>query len=185
MIIEIPDILYGDALMEWWDDYKLSISEESAIIKENVIYNHIIPDLGNYIVHQITRKILCGYVEYKRHYGYLRDCRDGLSNDTLRTHFNIIRPSLQYCVEQMYTLYNAAEKIRIPRDRNETQPYTIGEIQRITSSAEKLTGSGAVPEYMYDVVTLLWRTGLRRAELFGYAYATLIYHVNAYVSSSQ
>ena len=167
MIIEIPDILYGDALMEWWDDYKLSLSVESTIKKENVIYNHLIPDLGNYIVHQITRKILYEYVDYKRHHGSLWECRDGLSNDTLRTHFNIIRPSLQYCVEQMYALHNAADKIKIPRDHNETQPYTIDEIRQISLCAIKLAENGNVPEYMPDVIALLWRTGVRRSELFG------------------
>lgn len=153
------NVLYEDCLLEWWTDYKLDLSIESVLTKELIINKHILPELGRYRVSEITRDLLYGYISKKKESGNLRSKNKGLSDKSLRTHFNIIRPSLQHGFMQGYTKGNVADTIKIKRPRYIFQPFTADEVNSIIENT--------TIEYMADLIELAFRTGMRRSELYG------------------
>lgn len=146
-------------IYEWWSKYKCRLSCGSVKRKENIIEKHLIPAFEKEILPEITEIVLSEYIKHKHETGNLRSKSGGLSYETLRSHFNIIRPFFDWAVSRGYMRYNVARNIKIPRLFYCARPFTNEEIKKIIKYA--------MPKYMKDVIILAYRIGLRRGEIYG------------------
>lgn len=144
-------ITYQEVLSSWWDEYQYRLSEGSIERKSSIIKNHLIPALGAYKVKDIDKALLKNYIDTKH--------KNELSYHTIRTHFNILRPSLDYAILQGIIYINPARGIRIPRPRKEIYPATFPEVIKILEHTESIK--------MKYAIIIAFMTGMRPGEIWG------------------
>lgn len=150
---------FSETIIDWWSKYKYQLCRDSVTRKESIINIHLIPVLGKLQLNEIKEDTLFSYIQRKHNNGNLRSNTGGLSFETIRSHFNIIRPFFDWAIAQGHTGYNPARNIKIPRIVYEARPFKVEEVRNIIRYAS--------PKYMKDVIILAFRTGLRRGEIYG------------------
>lgn len=92
-------VLYKDWIWNWLTYKKDYIKESTYANYSNIIFNHIVPDLGKYYLKDINNKIIQGFLLDKYKTGRL-DNLGGLSNKTIRDIVAIIKSSLKYAMKE-------------------------------------------------------------------------------------
>lgn len=87
-------ILYKDWIWEWLSIKKDYIKESTYANYSNIITNHIVPELGNYLLNKLNNKIIQNFLLDKSKNGRL-DNTGGLSSKTIRDITAIIKSSLK------------------------------------------------------------------------------------------
>ena len=87
-------ILYKDWIWEWLSFKKDYIKESTYANYSNIITNHIVPELGNYLLNKLNNKIIQNFLFFKSKNGRL-DNKGGLSSKTIRDITAIIKSSLK------------------------------------------------------------------------------------------
>lgn len=87
-------ILYKDWIWEWLSSKKDYIKESTYANYSNIITNHIVPELGNYLLNKLNNKIIQNFLLDKSKNGRL-DNTGGLSSKTIRDITAIIKSSLK------------------------------------------------------------------------------------------
>lgn len=87
-------ILYKDWIWEWLSFKKDYIKESTYANYSNIITNHIVPELGNYLLNKLNNKIIQNFLLDKSKNGRL-DNTGGLSSKTIRDITAIIKSSLK------------------------------------------------------------------------------------------
>ena len=87
-------ISYKDWIWEWLSFKKNYIKESTYANYSNIITNHIVPELGNYLLHKLNNKIIQNFLLDKSKNGRL-DNTGGLSSKTIRDITAIIKSSLK------------------------------------------------------------------------------------------
>ena len=87
-------ILYKDWIWEWLAFKKDYIKESTYANYSNIITNHIVPLLGNYLLNKLNNKIIQNFLLDKSKNGRL-DNTGGLSSKTIRDITAIIKSSLK------------------------------------------------------------------------------------------
>lgn len=161
IFVTFSNLTFEELLHNWWDKYKNELLSEGSIDrKESIMRNHIIPELGKYKINELDENILKNYMKSKHDDGDLKSltCK-GLSYSTIRDHFNIIRPALDYAVTQGMVFYNPARKIKIPREHFEANPITFSEVVSLLQNSEK--------NIMRCAILIAFTTGMRPGEIYG------------------
>lgn len=161
IFVVFSNITFEELIYDWWDKYKNELLSEGSIDrKEHMIQNHIVPALGRCKINELDENILKNYVNSKHEYGDLKSSTSkGLSYATIRNHFNIIRPALDYAVAQGMIFYNPARKIKIPREHFEANPITFPEVVKLLQNSEK--------NIMRCAILIAFTTGMRPGEIYG------------------
>lgn len=152
--------LYTDILEMWWPKHETTLMDTTATQKKLYMTAHIIPALGAYPVKKITPDILCDYINKKLEHGSPLRHPTGLAPSTVKGHFKVIKPSLDWAVEHKFIKENPCNYVKLPKvERPEIIPFTEDEIVALISAAR--------PKWLGDVIDIAWRTGMRRGEIFG------------------
>lgn len=152
-------ITFEELLLDWWNEYQHELSDGSLQRKISIINTHLIPTLGKLAVREITKKVLQNYIIEKHKHGDTRSHGKGLSYNTIRSHFNIIRPALDYAITQGIIYINPARSIRIPREPYEANPFTLPEVVQLLKCTNKIM--------MRFAIVIAFTTGMRPGEIYG------------------
>ena len=157
-----PDMPFGEWMDFWYQNYsrpKLRPTTRSGY--EGRIYQHIIPELGNIPLDQLTQNDLqqfyarlkkSGRLLHTEHYG------KGLSDRTVRACHMNCRSALEKAVQEGLIRVNPAVGYKLPpKKAREMQVLTREEIQRFLIQAKA--------EGYFELFLLELTIGLRRGEL--------------------
>ncbi|RCX07902.1 site-specific recombinase XerD [Anaerobacterium chartisolvens] len=149
-----PSILsVKDFCIYWLDDIKSLNCEETTLYGyRNIINRHIIPNIGDYKLQELNTCMINKYFK-SRH-------EEGLSNNTIRKHYDLLKDILKYAVNEDKILKNPLDKIEpVKTQRNEMCFYSINQLKELFSKVEN--------DRMEIVVKLAGILGLRREEIAG------------------
>ena len=158
------DMPFGEWIDFWYRHYcQMTIRPSTQAGYENRIYNHIIPEIGNIKLNQLTQNDLQqfysrvkkgGRLQYKEFYG------DGLSDRMIRGIHALCRMSLEKAVSENLITINPAIGCKLPPKKSaEMQVLTPEEMQRLLIQAKY--------EGYFEMLLLELTTGMRRGELLG------------------
>lgn len=99
MLFKKKKVLYGDWLWYWMNIKKNYIKESTYSNYSNIISNHIMPELGQIKISNLSNKIIQDYLITKYKNGRL-DGKGGLSNKTIRDIIAVIKSSLKYAIKE-------------------------------------------------------------------------------------
>lgn len=125
-------ILYKDWIWKWLSYKKDYIKESTYGNYSNIIYNHIVPELGDYYIHEINNKILQQFLLNKLKSGRI-DKRGGLSQKMVKDIMIIIKSSLRFAVNEGY-IQNINFELIYPKSNKREKIYTLTKREQ-----EKLT----------------------------------------------
>ena len=91
-------INYQEWILEWLEEKKNYVKESTYANYSNIIHNHLIPELGNYYLDDISNKMLQQLIINKYHTGRL-DNNGGLSDKTIRDIGTVIKLSMKSAIK--------------------------------------------------------------------------------------
>ena len=144
---------FEEWLTYWLNDIKAIKCEETTLYGyKNIINNHLIPKLGKYKIQELNVTIINKYFSSK--------IADGLSQNTIRKHYDILKDTLNAAVDEERILKNPLDKIEPIRvKRQEKNFYSLEQLKALFSIVEN--------DRMEIVVKLAGILGLRREEIAG------------------
>ena len=116
-------ILYKDWIWEWLSFKKNYIKESTYANYSNIITNHIVPDLGNYLLNKLNNKIIQNFLLDKSKSGRL-DNTGGLSSKTIRDITAIIKSSLKSAFKENL-ISNLSLDFIYPKITQKDKIYTL------------------------------------------------------------
>ena len=125
-------ILYKDWIWEWLSFKKDYIKESTYANYSNIITNHIVPELGNYLLNKLNNKIIQNFLLDKSKNGRL-DNTGGLSSKTIRDITAIIKSSLKSAFKENL-IPNLSLDFIYPKITQKDKIYTLSK-----QSQESLT----------------------------------------------
>jgi len=149
-----PSALTVENWLNYWiDDIKALKCEETTLYGyRNIINNHLIPAIGKYKLQQLNPVILNKYFKSKK--------EEGLSNNTLSKHYDLLKDALKHAVNEEKILKNPLDKVEpIKTQRKEMNFYNIEQLKTLFKVVEN--------DRMEIVVKLAGMLGLRREEIAG------------------
>ena len=157
-----PDMPFGEWMDFWYQNYsKPKLRATTRAGYENRIYLHIIPELGDILLNQLTQNDLQqfyarlkknGRLLHAEHYG------ESLSDTMVRGCHANCRSALEKAVQEGLIRVNPAVGCKLPpKKAREMQVLTREEIQRFLIQAKA--------EGYFELFLLELTTGLRRGEL--------------------
>ena len=91
-------IRYRDFVVGWLEKRKGFIKESTYANYLCIVYNHLIPEIGNYYLWEIDNEILQEFIIRKCQCGRL-DGRGGLSNKSIRDITSVLKSSIKYAIK--------------------------------------------------------------------------------------
>ncbi len=151
---------FKEWLPEWFEHYvKPSAKERTILYYTVIIEKHLIPDLGEYELEELTPIVLQRYVSELLSKGNLRT-GNGLASNTINSIITVIQGSLRQAFEVGYIESYTADKIRRPKAKDkQVSCFTREEQKQIEKAVMNDTRVK-----MFGVVLCLY-TGLRIGEL--------------------
>lgn len=116
-------ILYKDWIWEWLSFKKDYIKESTYANYSNIITNHIVPELGNYLLNKLNNKIIQNFLLDKAKNGRL-DNTGGLSSKTIRDITAIIKSSLKSAFKENL-IPNLSLDFIYPKTTQKDKIYTL------------------------------------------------------------
>ncbi len=153
-------MIYKEWLKEWMENYIVPVSKEKTVMYYTVIVEkHLIPDIGDMEMEELTPIILQRYVTELLNSGNLRT-GGGLSSNTVNSIITVMQNSLRQAYELGIIFNYVADKIRRPKTKEKRiECFTADEQQKIEAAIVK---SGKL--HMIGVILSLY-SGLRIGEL--------------------
>lgn len=99
MKIKPKKILYREWALEWLAHKKDFVKESTYANYSNVIYNHLIPDLGNNYLQDINHNVLQQYILDKLRSGKVGE-NSALSEKSVKDIMMVLKNSLKYAMNQ-------------------------------------------------------------------------------------
>ncbi len=91
-------ILYRDLVWEWLKIRRSFLKESTYANYCGIVYNHIIPDIGDYYLSEISNRLLQEFINKKYQNGRV-DGQGGLSCKTIRDIISILKLSIKYAIK--------------------------------------------------------------------------------------
>lgn len=148
----IPTIMTVSIWLKYWlDDIKAIKCEETTLYGyANIINNHLVKELGNHKLQNLTPTILNKYFTKKR--------VEGLSKNTIRKHYDLLKDALKYAVNEEKILKNPLDKVEpIRREQQKVSFYTVEQLKKLFDVIKN--------DRMEVVIKLAGMLGLRREEI--------------------
>ena len=160
---------YGEWLNDWQKHYlPPTVKPRTAKRYSEIIRQHILPQLGESEMSEITPLILQRYITELSLHGNLKT-GEGLSPNSINSVINVIRVSFRTAAELELIEKNVAEKIKRPKNREKhVTCFTAREQKKI----EDAILSQNKPK-MFGILLCLY-TGLRIGELLALTWADII-----------
>lgn len=159
-----PDMKFGEWLDIWFNSYcSPGLRQTTMDGYKYLIYNHIIPEIGNIPLNQLTQADLQSFYTRLKNKGRIRNVDAlgvGLSDRTVRGCHQRCRAALDKAVEEKLIRKNPAIGCKLPpKKAAEMQVLTHEEIYRLLQQAKY--------EGYYEMFLLELSTGMRRGEILG------------------
>jgi len=140
-------------LLYWLNDIKSIKCEETTIYAyKNIINKHIIPKIGKYQLQILNPSIINKY--------FIEKQKEELSKNTIRKHYDLLKDSLKYAVNEDKIFKNPMDKIEpIKTEKNEMNFYNIEQLKTLFTIVKN--------DRMEIVIKLAGLLGLRREEIAG------------------
>lgn len=157
-----PDMRFGDWLDYWYQNHsKPRLRPSTQQEYELRIYKHIIPELGNIPLNELSQDALQQFYNRLKKSGRLRNSDiygEGLSDRTVRGCHITCRTALDKAVKDKLIRTNPADGCKPPSvKKKEMQVLTREEMQRFLIQARE--------DGYYELFLMDLSTGLRRGEL--------------------
>ena len=177
-----PDMLFGDWLCYWYETHsKPTLRASTRNNYENVIHNHVLPEIGKISLHKLSQNDLQQfYARLKKSGRKTRtECYgEGLSDRMVRMCHATCRSALQRAVQDGLIRTNPAEGCKLPpKKAREMQVLARDELQRFLIQAKA--------EGYYELFLLDLATGLRRGELLALQWDDLDFETGVLTISKQ
>lgn len=121
-------LLYRKWVLEWLDDKKNYVKESTYANYANIVYNHLIPSLGNYRLGQINNKVLQDMIIKKYSTGRL-DGNGGLSDKTIHDIGTVLKLSLKSAIKNNLIDYINLE-LFYPKSNKVNKIYTFNKVEQ-------------------------------------------------------
>lgn len=159
-----PDMTLSAWLTIWYENYKKPrLRYRTQEEYENVIYNHVIPNIGKIKLNALTYNDVQTFLTQLKLHGRCRfvdKFGSGVSDMLVRQNYMILHAALQRAVDDKLIRHNVATGSKIPpKKAREMKPLTHVEIRNFLIQARE--------EGVYPIAMLELSTGLRRGELCG------------------
>ena len=159
-----PNMLFGEWIDFWYQNYKkLSLRPSTQASYENIIYNHIIPEIGKIVLERLNANDLEQFYARMKKGGRLQykdTLGEGVSDRMVRMCHAHCRSALEKAVEDGIVHTNVAVGCKIPpKKAKEMKVLTEDEMQRFLIQA-KYDG-------YFEICLLALTTGMRRGEIMG------------------
>ena len=123
MVKKGKKILYKDWVLQWLKERKPYIKESTYANYSNIIYNHLIPVLGNYRLSMIDNHILQEMILDKYRIGRI-DNRGGLSDKTIKDIGTLLKLTLKGAIKDNLIDYLDLD-FRYPKKEKKNKIYTF------------------------------------------------------------
>jgi integrase len=149
-----PTVLTVEGWLKYWlDDIKTIQCEETTIYGyKNIINNHLIPAFPDVKIQDLSYEKLNKYFISKKD--------SGLSNSTIRKHYDLLKDALKHAVDEDKILKNPLHKIKPIKKTN--QDITVYNLEQLKTLYSIVQGNR-----MEIVIKLAGMLGLRRSEIAG------------------
>ena len=150
----------GNKNIGWLDKYaKLALKSSTWTVYENLLKVHIIPEMGNLKLDEITPKLVGELIVKK--FG------QGLRSQTVKNLKNCLGSALRYAVSpDQYIASNPARGILVPKPEDEEPAREPDPLSWEDRKLVEETFRKHSPKF-YPLIITGFRTGLRIGELFG------------------
>lgn len=145
-------------LYEWLKTKRLSVKESTYIRYQNIIKNHINPELGKYPINKISTALIESFVADKLTGGRL-DGKGGLSAKTMSDILVIIKESFKYAQGSGVFTICCFDRIAFKKSSHEMRVLSVSEQKRLISVL-----LDNIDNYKLGVFICLY-TGIRIGEL--------------------
>ncbi len=157
-----PDMLFGDWLCYWYETHsKPTLRTSTQNNYENVIYNHVLPEIGKIPLNKLSQNDLQQFYGRLKKNGRKRLTEQygaGLSDRMVRMCHAVCRSALERAVRDDLLHTNPAIGCKLPSKKaKEMQVLTPPEITRFLIQARE--------EGYYELFLLELTTGMRRGEI--------------------
>lgn len=144
-------MLYSDILDLWIKDKHLEIRNSSYNNYLYTIKNRVKPELGNFNVNNITRKMIQDYI--------IRQS-EKLKHETVINITKVLSQSFKYAIDNGYIAENPYRGIKVPKDKclKEIKVFKQEEVEKILSVK-------GFSEQKKNIVNIAYRTGMRIGEI--------------------
>lgn len=116
-------IFYKDWVYNWLVDKKNYIKESTYANYSNIVFNHIVPILGNYSLDEIDHKLIQDYILELSKSGR-KDCNGGLSEKTIKDIVIILKGSIRKAINEG-VIKHIELTFNYPKDDTEKKIYIL------------------------------------------------------------
>lgn len=120
----------SDAAARWLSNKRLKVKASTYARYQNLIENHILPELGQYEVREITNDLIEGYVERLLNSGR-RDGCGGLSSKMTTDILTVLKAILKYAGRQGFELFVHFDELTVRKERREMRVLSINEQDKL------------------------------------------------------
>lgn len=144
-------MLYSDILDLWIEEKHLEIRNSSYNNYLYTIKNRVKPELGNFNVDDITRKMIQDYVIQQS---------EKLKHETVINITKVLSQSFKYAIDNGYISENPYRGIKVPKDKclKEIKVFKKEEVEKILSVK-------GFSEQKKNIINIAYRTGMRIGEI--------------------
>jgi len=150
----------ADILRKWLEEHKKNIHENTYDGYKIKVESHLIPHLGEIKITNLNKDDIEYYFEYKRNDGRLDVKEGGLSGNSLKKLYIILKMAMQYAKNHDLIAENPVLKYHPPTvEHNEAYHFSEDEVEHLLNAAKEIS------PWMYRFIALDLLTGLRRSEI--------------------
>ena len=122
---------YATVLTSWLESQRLSIKESTYARYHQIVYTHLIPDIGSVKIEKISAKLIENYLAQLIESGRI-DGTGGLSSKTTSDILAIIKETVEYAEYNDYPLQCKLDKVSIKQHKEEMRVLSVEEQQKLT-----------------------------------------------------
>ncbi|WP_080831897.1 site-specific integrase [Cohnella massiliensis] len=154
LLVHSEEMTLADLLHHFMENYvRYNCEETTAYGYRNIIYNHIIPFMGNIELQKLQP------IHIQNYYRHLME-EKGLSPNTVHKHHANLRKALDYALKLQFVYRNAADAVSMPRKvRFEGKAYSKEQLKELLEKVKDTKLE--LPVYLAGYL------GLRREEITG------------------
>ena len=119
--VDAKNKLFGEIISSWFNAQKINLKPSSIIKYQNLIENHILPELGHRKLRELNADALYAFLDAQQKCGN-KKTGGMLSTSSLQTMLYILNATIKYAASQNMISYFS---IRLTRTGKETTPIQI------------------------------------------------------------
>lgn len=124
-------VSYESILISWLESQRLNIKESTYARYHQIVYTHLIPDIGSVKIERMTTKLIENYLSQLIESGRI-DGTGGLSSKTTGDILAIIKSTVEYAKYNNYPLQCKLEKVSVKQHKEEMRVLSVEEQQKLT-----------------------------------------------------